>query len=278
MKGSCYFDTHVHFQKESGCYSSGFQVERALAAGVTRMVAVGGSCELNKGAAEAAEAYPGYVRAAIGFDRAQVAEISSRALIDDAIDRLRRSIDALRGIGATVCAIGEVGLDYHYTPQSAEGQVALFRGQCELASEQKLPVIVHSREADEDTLKVLRAYAAQCSFREVFGVLHCFTGTMDFAERLMEIGFMISFSGIVSFSTADALRRVAASIPADRLLIETDSPYLAPVPHRGKRNEPAFVKDVALALANARGEDVESVAAVTTANAKRLFGEGHIMK
>ncbi len=267
-----YFDTHVHFQNETGDYSSALQVERALAGGVTRMVAVGGSCELNKGAAEAAEACPGNVRAAIGFDRAQVAEISSRVLIDDAIDRLRRSIDALRGIGATVCAIGEVGLDYHYTPQSTAGQVALFSAQCELAAERALPVIVHSREAGEDTLNVLRAYASQSKSRADGGVLHCFTGTMDFAERLMEIGFMISFSGIVSFAKADALRQVAASIPADRLLIETDSPYLAPVPHRGKRNEPAFVTDVAIALAHARGETVESVAAVTTANAHRLFG------
>jgi TatD DNase family protein len=266
------FDTHVHFSDPSGAFTVAAQVERAAVAGVTRMIAVGGSCALNKSAAEAAEAYPRCIRASIGFDRDQVAELSSAALIEDAIGRLRRAFSALKGLGATVCAIGEIGLDYHYTPQTATAQVALFTAQCDLAAELGLPVIVHSREADDDTLRVLDAYAADRKSGGTCGVLHCFTGDAAFARRLLESGFMISFSGIVTFRNADALRDVATSIPADRLLIETDSPYLAPVPHRGKRNEPALVREVADALARVRGESPDALAAQTTANAHRLFG------
>lgn len=267
------FDTHVHFSDAQGEYSTAAQIERAVAAGVDRMIAVGGSCELNKSAAEAAEAYPDRLRAAIGFDRDQVEELHSVPLIEDAIGRLRRSVDGLRGLGVTTCAIGEIGLDFHYTPQTAARQIALFSAQCDLAVELNLPVIVHSREADEDTMKVLETYAAKCKALEFCGVLHCFTGDMAFAERLLAIGFMISFSGIVTFRNADALRKVAVAVPADRLLIETDSPFLAPVPYRGRTNEPAFVRDVAVALASERGVSFDHFAEQTTANAHRLFGK-----
>jgi len=267
-----FFDTHVHFSELAGEYSVAAQIDRAVSAGVRRMIAVGGSCELNKTAAEAAEAHPARVRAAIGFSRDQVDELSSPPLVEDATGRIRRAIDALRGLGATVCAIGETGLDFHYTPRTSDRQIALFTAQCDLAADLGLPVIVHSREADEDTLRVLDAYAAACSAREIRGVLHCFTGNEVFARRLLAAGFMISFSGIVTFRNADALRKVAAMIPGDRLLIETDSPYLAPVPYRGRRNEPAYVRDVAAALAQVRGETLESLATQTTANAHRLFG------
>jgi TatD DNase family protein len=266
------FDTHVHFSDLHGEYLLAAQIQRAAAVGVQRMIAVGGSCALNKSAAEAAEAHPRCIRAAIGFDRDQVAELSSAPLIEDAIGRLRRAISALKGLGATVSAIGEIGLDYHYNPQTATAQVALFTAQCDLATELGLPVIVHSREADDDTLRVLDAYAADCKSGGTCGVLHCFTGNADFARRLLASGFMISFSGIVTFRSADALRSVATMIPADRLLVETDSPYLAPEPHRGKRNEPALVHEVAASLARVRGESLDTLAAQTTANAHRLFG------
>ncbi len=267
-----YFDTHVHFGNEKGDYSTAAQIERALAAGVTHMIAVGGSCELNKAAAEAAEAYPESIRAAIGFDRAQVREISTPVLIDDATDRLRRSLDSLKSLGVDVCAIGEVGLDYHYTPETAGLQMALLEAQCDLAAELRLPVIVHCREAETDVLRILETYARHSAL-SVHGVLHCFTGSLDFAERLIAAGFMISFSGIVTFQSADALRDVAVRLPAEHLLIETDSPYLAPVPHRGKRNEPAFVKDVGIALAGLRECDADELAETTSDNAQRLFGK-----
>lgn len=265
-------DTHVHFSDLTGDYALAAQMERALAAGVSKMVAVGGSCELNKAAVEAAEAYPGRVSAAIGFDRSQVAELASPALVEDAVGRLRRSAASLRKLGVRVCVIGEIGLDYHYTPATCDGQVALFAAQCDLAAELNLPVIVHSREADDDTVRVLEAYAGKCRGGAAAGVLHCFTGNADFAQRLLALGMMISFSGIVTFLNADPLRGVAAGIPGDRLLIETDSPYLAPVPHRGRRNEPAYVREVAARLAQVRGEPLETVARQTTENAVRLFG------
>jgi len=265
-------DTHVHFSELTGDYALAAQMERALAAGVDKMVAVGGSCALNKSAVEAAEQYPGKIAAAIGFDRSQVDELASPALIEDAIGRLRRSADSLRKLGVRVCAIGEIGLDYHYTPDTRDGQMALFAAQCDLAAELALPVIVHSREADDDTLDVLAAYAAKCADDVVPGVLHCFTGSEPFARQLLDLGLMISFSGIVTFLNADPLRAVAVGIPGDRLVIETDSPYLAPVPHRGKRNEPAFVRDVAARLANVRGESLETIENQTTENAVRLFG------
>ncbi len=266
------FDTHVHLKDLSGPYAREEQLKRAEAVGVTRWIAVGGSCSLNKSAAEAAEAFPGRIRAALGFDRDQVEELSVPAAVEDALGRLRRAVSALRRSGAGVCAIGEIGLDYHYAPGSAVKQIALFEAQCGLAVELGLPVIVHSRQADADTLAVLEAYARQGRRTEIGGVLHCFTGDMAFADRLLDAGFMISFSGIVTFLNADALRAVARRVPADRLLIETDSPYLAPVPHRGMRNEPAFVRAVAEVLARERGEPLAVLAAQTTANAHRLFG------
>ena len=265
-------DTHVHFSDLNGDYALAAQMERALAAGVDKMVAVGGSCELNKSAVEAAEVYPERVSSAIGFDRSQVAELASPALIEDAVGRLRRSADSLRKLGVRVCAIGEIGLDYHYTPETRDGQVALFTAQCALAAELGLPVIVHSREADDDTVRVLETYAEKCRGGAAAGVLHCFTGNAEFAQRLLTLGMMISFSGIVTFLNADPLRGVASGIPGDRLLIETDSPYLAPVPHRGRRNEPAYVREVAARLAQVRGEPLEAVARQTTENAARLFG------
>jgi TatD DNase family protein len=264
-------DTHVHFSELSGDYTRERLMERAAAAGVEKMVAVGGSCELNKSAAEAAESFPDRVSVAIGFDRSQISELNSPALIEDAIGRLRRSVDALRKLRIHVCAIGEIGLDYHYTPETKNQQLPLFAAQCALAADLKLPVIVHSREADADTLQVLTDYKAKCGDRETIGVLHCFTGNAEFAGQLLALGMMISFSGIVTFLNADTLRAVATTVPPHRLLIETDSPYLAPVPHRGKRNEPAFVRDVAVCLAEVRGETVDQVECITTQNAIRLF-------
>ncbi len=262
-----YFDSHVHFSRtdEPG-YGLQVQLDRAEAAGVIHMVAVGGSCDLNAAAMQAAEVAPERIQVAIGFDRDQKAEMAAPAAIADAVGRVRRIATSDHRFAAKVCAIGETGLDYHYTPDTREQQIALFRAQCALAAELQVPVIVHSREADADTLAVLRDVPG------LRGVLHCFTGNQDFAAELVALGFMISFSGIVTFRTADPLREVAREIPAEHLLIETDAPYLAPVPHRGKRNEPALVVEVARVLAEIRGSTPEQMAALTSANASRLFG------
>nr|WP_178112448.1 TatD family hydrolase [Pseudomonas sp. WS 5019] len=165
-----------------------------------------------------------------------------------------------------VVAIGETGLDYHYEPESAALQQASFRLHLEAARITGKPVIVHTREARADTLTLLREAALPQA-----GVLHCFTEDWEMAKAALDIGFYISLSGIVTFRNAEALRDVARQVPADRLLVETDSPYLAPVPHRGKPNLPQYVREVAEYLAVLRGVSYESLAEQTSSNFKRLF-------
>ena len=166
-----------------------------------------------------------------------------------------------------VLAIGETGLDYHYRPQDAEQQQAAFRLHLEAAQLTGKPVVVHTREAREDTLRCLREAALPQA-----GVLHCFTEDWAMAEAALNIGFYISFSGIVTFRNAEALREVARRVPADRLLVETDAPYLAPVPHRGKANLPQYVREVAEYLATLRGVSYAQLCEQTGENARRLFG------
>jgi TatD DNase family protein len=164
-----------------------------------------------------------------------------------------------------VLAIGETGLDYHYEYSPRDVQRRVFQRQVELASKLQLPVIIHAREADEETAQILREVG------HPRGVLHCFTSGSELAEAALELGFMISFSGIITFPNARNLVGIARRIPADRLLLETDCPYLAPVPHRGKRNEPAFVLDTARFLAECREVTLEQLASQTSANFTRLF-------
>ncbi|MDN6179618.1 MAG: TatD family hydrolase [Halomonas subglaciescola] len=175
-------------------------------------------------------------------------------------------VDAAKQYDAV--AIGETGLDYHYRESVDPGvQHARFEQHLIAARELELPVIVHTREAREDTLALLEKHVGP----DVGGVLHCFTEDIDMARRAVGLGFYISLSGIVTFASATALRELARQLPLDRMLIETDSPYLAPVPHRGKPNEPAFVVNVAECLAEARGISVDELAMQTTANFYRLF-------
>jgi TatD DNase family protein len=169
-----------------------------------------------------------------------------------------------------VVAIGECGLDYYYEKSDRDSQKARFRAQIEAARQTGLPLIIHTRDAEEDTAAILAEEAAKGGVR---GVLHCFTGTQRLADRGLEIGFMISLSGIVTFKNARDLQGVAKTIPEDRLLIETDAPFLAPVPNRGKPCEPAFVADTAAFVAELRGTPVDQLAASTTANFFRLFNK-----
>ncbi|MBI2379901.1 MAG: TatD family hydrolase [Gammaproteobacteria bacterium] len=166
-----------------------------------------------------------------------------------------------------VVAIGESGLDYYYNEGDLNWQRERFRVHVRAARETGLPLIIHTRDARDDTLAILREENA----KEVGGVMHCFTETWEMAEAAMELGFYISFSGIVTFKNAESLRDVARRVPLDRLLVETDSPYLAPIPHRGKSNQPAWVSDVARFVAELRGMSYEALAEQTTANFLRLF-------
>jgi TatD DNase family protein len=164
-----------------------------------------------------------------------------------------------------VLAIGETGLDYHYDNSPRDVQRDVFQRQLEVAAKLDLPVVIHTREADADTERILRQVPL------LRGVVHCFTSGRGLADAALELGFLISFSGIVTFPNAGELAEIAKTIPADRLLVETDCPYLAPVPHRGKRNEPAFVMETARFLASARGITLEQLASLTSENFTRLF-------
>ena len=166
-----------------------------------------------------------------------------------------------------VVAIGETGLDYYWHKDDPEWQRERFRAHIRAARESGLPLIIHTRDAAADTLAILREEDAGA----VGGVMHCFTESREVAEAAMELGFFISFSGIVTFKNAKALKEVARAVPLERMLIETDAPYLAPVPHRGKLNEPAFVRHVAEEVARLKGVDVEAVAEATSRNFFRLF-------
>ncbi|WP_226066605.1 metal-dependent hydrolase [Dickeya zeae] len=175
----------------------------------------------------------------------------------------------LRALAASpsVVALGETGLDYYYQQDTVSSQQASFREHIRIGRELNKPVIVHTRSAREDTLAILREEKAD----ECGGVLHCFTEDKETAEQLLDLGFYISFSGIVTFRNAEALRDVARYVPLDRLLIETDSPWLAPVPYRGKENQPAYVRDVAEYLAVLKNVSLEKLASTTTENFARLF-------
>ena len=169
-----------------------------------------------------------------------------------------------------VIAIGECGLDYYYDKSDRAAQRERFGGHIEAARESGLPLVVHTRDAEEDTAEILTREVGKGG---VAGVLHCFTGSADLARKALDLGFYISISGIVTFKNARDLQDVAKTIPQDRLLVETDSPFLAPVPHRGQTCEPAFVADTAAFLSDLRDEPLDELAAATTSNFFRLFGK-----
>jgi TatD DNase family protein len=209
------------------------------------------------------------VRVAEGYENvyaaAGVHPHDARLFDDAAAERLRKLLAG----SPRVVAWGEIGLDYHYDHSPRDVQREVFRRQLRLAREVALPVIIHSREADEDTVEIL---AREWAGAARGGVMHCFGGGLWMAERALELGFYISFAGNVTFKKAEPLREVARIVPPDRLLVETDCPYLAPVPHRGRRNEPAFVADTARFLAELRGTTPEELGRATSDNFSRLFG------
>ena len=169
-----------------------------------------------------------------------------------------------------VVAIGECGLDYYYDKSDRQAQRERFQAHIDAARATGLPLVIHTRDAEDDTAEILTRAVGEGG---VAGVLHCFTGSADLARKALDLGFYISLSGIVTFKNAAELQETAKQVPGDRLLVETDAPFLAPVPNRGKTCEPAFVADTAAFVANLRGEEVEALAATTTANFFRLFNK-----
>ena len=246
------FDTHCHFETCDANEIAAI-LDRAKAAGVEKLMAVGGSPDLNSSAIAAAEVAKNSVLVAIGFDRDQAGKDP-----EEFISRFALPVPHL-------AAIGEIGLDYHYSPGSHKEQTELFAAQLEEARKRDLPVVIHTREAAADTILILREIPSR-------GIIHCFTGEPDEAAAYLDLGFFVSISGIVTFKAAENVRRTALYIPDDRILIETDSPFLAPVPLRGRANEPAFVKHTCEFLAALRGMAAEDFAELTFANAERVLG------
>lgn len=259
LRSPVWFDSHVHVDHLDET-AADFMCERAACAGVQAIVAVGGTPEMNLAAVRLAAKRPGQVAATVGWDRSMANRPPNCAQVWELAKR------------PDVVAIGETGLDYHYGADTADAQRRLLYLMLDMARELQKPVVVHTREAEADTVAALRAHTtAWQGPSDRLGVIHCFTGTWPFAASLLDLGWYISFSGIVTFRTATALREVVARIPADRLLIETDTPWLAPEPHRGSRNEPAYVVEVGRAVAAARGQTVDEIAELTWQNAVRLF-------
>lgn len=201
------------------------------------------------------------VRCAAGVHPHQAGKYADA--VDEVDRQVRHAVDTLDGL----CAVGEIGLDYHYDFAPRGLQREVFGRQVGLARDLSLPVVIHTREAEEDTVRILRTEGRG----EVRGVFHCFTGDADLAGQALDLGFHVSFSGIVTFPKATEIREAATMVPPDRLLVETDSPYLAPVPHRGKRNEPAWVTRVVEMLADVRKQTPDEVAAATTSAFASLF-------
>jgi len=251
-----FLDSHAHLADPAFAGDRGAVIDRARDAGAVGIVCIGESVEQARAAARIATAHPGFVVFTAGVHP------HDAAAFDPVADR--EAIAQLVAEGAV--AIGECGLDYHYDHSPRELQRRAFATQLALAGETGRPVVVHTREADDDTAAMVREAGAA----GVRGVLHCYTGPALLAETALEAGWYVSFSGIVTFRKWDG-DDVIRLVPADRLLIESDSPYLAPVPNRGKRNEPAWVALTAARVAEARGEPVDDVRAATTRNAKALF-------
>jgi len=273
------FDTHVHVDfLSAGGADPAAVFERAVQAGVRRILAVGGAPDSDQAACEAARRFPLVAGVTLGFNRDHAHQAGDTSGLVHDMQTLEHAIRSAEAEGVRVAGVGEIGIDLHYHPDTAERQAAWLEAQLELALKLGKPAVVHTREADRVLLEVLGRHAARPGQPVAGpGVIHSFTGDRLLAGKLLDLGWHISFSGIVTFRNADPLRQVAAYVPEDRLLIETDTPFLAPVPVRGQANEPAFVVHIANLLAQVRGVAAEHLAAVTTRNACRLFGieSGH---
>ncbi len=253
-------DSHCHLADEAFEADLDEVIARAKAAGLDSaccILAAGEEAELTR-AQRVAAAWPA-VRFAVGVHPHNAGQFGERTR-----DVTRQGLAAV----SEPCAVGEIGLDYHYDYSERSIQQQAFGAQVALARELRLPVIIHTREADDDTLRILRTEGAG----QVHGVIHCFTGGPDLARGALDLGFYISLAGIVTFPKAADLRETAKLVPDDRLLVETDSPFLAPVPFRGKRNEPAWVARVIEVLAETRQTTVDELTRLTRENFDRLFG------
>ncbi len=252
-----FIDSHCHLADPAFDSDREEVIARARESGAEAIVCIGESLDAAERARRLSDAHPGWLHWTAGVHPHDAAAFEPT-----------RDLDAIRRcIACGAVAVGECGLDYHYDNSPRASQRAAFAAQLELAAEVDRPVVVHTRDAADDTRDMMRDAAAH----GVRGVLHCFTGPRELAEAAVDVGWHVSFSGIVTFRRWDDVELLRA-IPDDRLLVESDAPYLAPVPHRGHRNEPGWVAHTVARLADARGTSADTVAARTARNARTLFG------
>ncbi|CUH95450.1 putative deoxyribonuclease YabD [Propionispora sp. 2/2-37] len=249
------FDSHAHIDDEKFAMEQDNIVARALANEVTGIINVGACMESSRRSLELSRKYP-QVYAAVGIHP------------HDAKEAKRKDYEqlALWAAEPKVVAIGEIGLDYYYDFSPRDVQEVVFVRQLEVARQCNKPVIIHDRDAHQDTMHILKHEG-----KGVCGVLHCFSGSLEMAKELMKMGFYISFGGPITFKNSVKLKEIACQVPLDRLLVETDSPYLTPHPYRGKRNEPAYVRIVAEEIARLRNMDLTELARITSDNVRKLF-------
>ncbi|MDE6656872.1 MAG: TatD family hydrolase, partial [Anaeroplasmataceae bacterium] len=248
-------DTHSHLFDESFQEDIEACIDRCRQVNVNKIVLVGFSHTTNERAQEFAQRYSLFYPTA-GLHPSEASLNYKEDLIK--LDQFIRT--------HKVYAIGECGLDYHYGKEQIEEQKKLFRGQIELSIKYKLPLIIHMRDATQDTYEILKEYTG-----EIFGVMHCYSGSLEMAKEFIKLGFYISLGGPVTFKNAKESKRIAESIDLDKLLVETDCPYLAPTPYRGQRNESSYVKNVVLEIAELRNMEFSEIESITEQNAKKLF-------
>jgi len=250
-------DTHTHLNSDSFDGDRQEVIQRALDEGVTRIVNVGFNRETIPSSMELAESYD-FIYTAVGWHPT------------DAKDMTPEDLEWIGQLCSheKVVAIGEIGLDYHWDTSPKDVQARVFREQIRLARKLGMPIVIHNREAHQDILSILREEKAA----EVGGIMHCFSGSWETARQCLDMNFYISFGGPITFKNAKQPKEVLAKVPLNRLLIETDAPYLTPHPYRGKRNETSYVKLVAQAAAEIKGISFEELAEITTENAIRLLG------
>jgi len=249
-------DSHSHIYTEPYAQDRAEVIQRAAQAGIQQLLQVGCNLQDSMDALALAEAHQG-IYATVGVHPHDASDWN---------DEVCAGLEALLS-NDKVVGWGEIGLDFYYDTSPRDAQMIAFAAQMDRARAHDLPVVIHTRDAEPETLAVMEDYLMPRG-----GHVHCFTGTGEMAEALLARGYHIGFTGIITFRNADALREVVARVPLERLLIETDSPYLAPIPHRGKRNEPAFVAHVAQAVADIKQVNLEQLLAVTDANFRELYG------
>lgn len=254
-------DNHAHLEMEEFKEDLEEVIKRASDASVEYIISAGSDIDSCRKTVELSKKF-GLIYSAVGIHPHEAKSVSTDTL---------KSLKVLAG-EEKVVAWGEIGLDYHYDNSPRDLQGSVFREQIQIARSLRLPIIIHTREAKEDTLTILKEENAG----NIGGVFHCFSGDLDMARRAIDMGFFISFSGIISFPNARNIREIAKEIPIEKILIETDSPYLAPVPYRGRRNEPSYVRIVAEKLAEIKGLSFNDISRITSFNAKTLFGIGPI--